>query len=103
MGESARAADATIVISPHQHDEAVRLLGLDPATVHWLPDGVDVERFAVRRAGDAERRARWLEWLVRDPQGWDEATRRARAASATPRTRCSTRSSTRAPASRGRC
>ena len=40
------------MISPHQHDEAVRLLGLDPATVHLLPDGVDVERFAVRRADD---------------------------------------------------
>ena len=22
-----------------------------------------------------ERRERWLEWLVRDPQGWDEASR----------------------------
>ena len=75
MGEAARAADATIVISPHQHDEAVRLLDLDPATVHLLPDGVDVERFAVRRPDDEERRARWLDWLVRDPQGWDEASR----------------------------
>src|SRR4051794_7004644 len=76
MGEWARAADATIVISPHQHGEAVRLLDLDPATVHLVPDGVDVERFAVPRADDAERRARWLEWLVRDPRGWDEETRR---------------------------
>jgi glycosyltransferase involved in cell wall biosynthesis len=75
MGEAARRADATIVISPHQHAEAVRLLGLDPTTVHWLPDGVDVERFAVRRAGVEERRARWLDWLVRDPHGWDEASR----------------------------
>jgi len=45
------------VISPRQHGEAVRLLGLDPATVHWLPDGVDVERFAVRHASVEERRA----------------------------------------------
>ena len=75
MGETARRADGTIVISPHQHDEAVRLLGLDPATVHLLPDGVDIERFAVRRADDQERRVRWLEWLTRDPQGWDEASR----------------------------
>ena len=50
MGEWARAADATIVISPHQHGEAVRLLDLDPASVHLVPDGVDVERFAVPRA-----------------------------------------------------
>ena len=75
MVEAARSADATIVISPHQHDEAVRLLGLDPATVHLLPDGVDVDRFAVRRPDDGERRARWLDWLVRDPQGWDAANK----------------------------
>jgi glycosyltransferase involved in cell wall biosynthesis len=74
MGDAARSAEATIVISPHQHDEAIRLLDLDPATVHLLPDGVDVERFAVRRSDGAERRAHWLHWLVHDPQGWDEAS-----------------------------
>ena len=75
MGEAARRADGTIVISPHQHGEAIRLLGLDPATVHLLPDGVDVERFAARRSDDADRRERWLDWLTRDPQGWDETSR----------------------------
>jgi glycosyltransferase involved in cell wall biosynthesis len=74
MAEAARGADATIVISPHQRDEAIRLLGLDPGTVRLLPDGVDVDRFAVRRPTDRERRERWLDWLVRDPQGWDEAS-----------------------------
>ena len=74
MGESARAANATIVISPFQEGEAVRLLGLDPETVHWLPDGVDIERFSIARPRRDERRNRWLDWLVRDPQGWDEAT-----------------------------
>ena len=64
MGEAARRADATIVISPHQHDEAVRLLGLDPTTVHLLPDGVDVERFAVRRSDD-RRATRALARLAR--------------------------------------
>jgi glycosyltransferase involved in cell wall biosynthesis len=74
MGEWARAADATVVISPFQHGEAVRLLGLDPATVHWLPDGVDVGRFSDARPTLDERRERWLDWLVRDPHGWDEAS-----------------------------
>jgi glycosyltransferase involved in cell wall biosynthesis len=74
MRAAAHRAAATIVISPHQHDEAVRLLGLAPATVHLIPDGVDAGHFAVRRAPADERRERWLEWLVRDPQGWDEAT-----------------------------
>ncbi|HET6171791.1 MAG TPA: glycosyltransferase family 4 protein [Gaiellales bacterium] len=72
MRAAAHSANATVVISPHQQREAVRLLGIDPATVHLLPDGVDNERFAVRRSDDEERRARWLDWLVRDPQGWDE-------------------------------
>jgi glycosyltransferase involved in cell wall biosynthesis len=73
MRESARAASATIAISPFQQREAIRLLGLEPETVHWLPDGVDVASFAVGRAGADERRARWLEWLVEDPRGWDES------------------------------
>ena len=74
MREAAHRATATIVISPHQRDEAVRLLELAPATVHLIPDGVDTERFAVRRTGADERREHWLDWLVRDPQGWDEAS-----------------------------
>jgi glycosyltransferase involved in cell wall biosynthesis len=74
MGESARRSAVTIAISPHQRDEAVRLLDLDPATVHMLPDGVDTERFTVRRPAVAEKRAHWLDWLSRDARGWDEAT-----------------------------
>jgi glycosyltransferase involved in cell wall biosynthesis len=76
MGEAARRSAATIAISPHQHDEAVRLLGLDPATVHMLPDGVDTERFTVSRPSAGEKREHWLDWLARDSQGWDEATGR---------------------------
>jgi glycosyltransferase involved in cell wall biosynthesis len=71
---SALRATATITISPYERDHAVRLLGLDPATVHCLPNGVDTERFTPHRPTDDERRAHWLEWLVHDPQGWDEAS-----------------------------
>src|SRR4051794_718981 len=71
---SAVRATATITISPYERDEAVRLLGLDPDTVHCLPNGVDVERFTPDPPTDDERRERWLDWLVRDPQGWDEAS-----------------------------
>jgi glycosyltransferase involved in cell wall biosynthesis len=76
MGEWARAAQATIVISPYQRDEAIELLGLTPSRVHWLPDGVDVARFAVREPARDVRRMRWRRWLVSDPQGWDEQTGR---------------------------
>jgi glycosyltransferase involved in cell wall biosynthesis len=74
MTDAAQRSAATVAISPHQRDEAVRLLDLDPETVHMLPDGVDTERFAVRRPDAAEKRERWLDWLSRDAQGWDEAT-----------------------------
>ena len=74
LRRAARRAVATITISPYDRGEAVRLLGLDPATVSCIPNGVDVERFANQRPSLQERRSHWLGWLVRDPHGWDEAT-----------------------------
>lgn len=67
-------SDATIVISPHDRHEAMRLLHLDPATTHVMPNGVDIERFAPAAQSGEERRAHWRRWLVEDPQGWDSAT-----------------------------
>jgi glycosyltransferase involved in cell wall biosynthesis len=74
MRDAARRAVATITISPYDRGEAVRLLGLDPASVCCIPNGVDVERFTAHRPSRKERRSNWLRWLVCDPQGWDEAT-----------------------------
>jgi glycosyltransferase involved in cell wall biosynthesis len=74
MRDAARRADATVTISPYDRSEAVRLLGLDPETVHWIPNGVDVERFSAHQPSPEERRSLWLRWLVRDPHGWDETT-----------------------------
>jgi glycosyltransferase involved in cell wall biosynthesis len=74
MRTAAQRAVATIAISPHARGEAVRLLGLDPQTVHLIPNGVDVDRFNAHRPTVEERRAHWLGWLVDDPQGWDEAS-----------------------------
>ena len=74
MRRSAQAASATIALSPFEQGEAVRLLGLDPETVHCLPNGVDVERFAEGRPDDAARLSHWLRWLAHDPRGWDEAS-----------------------------
>ena len=74
MRDSAHRAVATITISPHDRDEAVRLLGIDPETVHSIPNGVDIDHFFPRRPSPEERRSHWLRWLVREPQGWDEAT-----------------------------
>lgn len=74
MRRAAHRAVATITISPYERDQAVRLLGLDPASVHCLPNGVDVERFTARRPTEAARLDLWLRFLVQDPKGWDAAT-----------------------------
>jgi glycosyltransferase involved in cell wall biosynthesis len=74
MRDSARRAVATITISPHERNQAIRLLGLDDETVYSIPNGVDIDHFIPHRPSPDERRGHWLRWLVSDPQGWDEAT-----------------------------
>lgn len=68
----ARQAAATICISPHDSSEAARLLGLDPDSITVVPNGVDVGRFRVERAGGAARLAAWRRWLVEEPLAWIE-------------------------------
>ena len=70
----ARRSAVTITISPHDRGAAVELLGVDPDTVHSIPNGVDIARFAPQRPTPETRRAHWLRWLVSDPRGWNEAT-----------------------------
>jgi D-inositol-3-phosphate glycosyltransferase len=74
MRTSATRAAATITISPHDRDEAIRLLDLDPGTVHSIPNGVDIDHFSAKIRNRADRRANWLYWFVNDPRGWNEAT-----------------------------
>ena len=68
---NARRANQLIAISPHDVDEAVRLLSVDASRVEVISNGVDAERFDRHRPGTGERRARWRAWLVDDPRGWD--------------------------------
>ncbi|MGI8749050.1 MAG: glycosyltransferase family 4 protein [Thermoleophilaceae bacterium] len=72
MRRWARASDRLLVISPHDRDEAQRLLGVDPERVTWIPNGVDIDRFAPRSLTAPERMQRWRRWLVEAPQGWRE-------------------------------
>jgi len=74
LREAAAASDAFVTNSPHDRDEAVRLLGIDPDVTHGLTNGVDVERFAPLPLTGAEQHAHWRRWLVEDPRGWDSAT-----------------------------
>jgi glycosyltransferase involved in cell wall biosynthesis len=70
---AAHRSDELIVISPHQRDEAHRLLGIDRDRIEWIPNGVDVGRFERRELTAEERLDRWRRWLVEDPHGWDES------------------------------
>ena len=63
-------SDRFIVISPHDRDEAKRLLG---AEAEWIPNGVDTDLFDREPLDHDERLERWREWLVEDPRGWDES------------------------------
>ena len=67
---AAKLSDHFIVISPHDRGEVKRLLGAD---AEWIPNGVDTELFDRERLSHDERLARWREWLVEDPRGWDES------------------------------
>jgi D-inositol-3-phosphate glycosyltransferase len=67
---AAERSDRFIVISPHDRDEAKRLLG---AEAEWIPNGVDTNLFDREPLDHDRRLERWREWLVEDPRGWDES------------------------------
>ncbi|MDH4340533.1 MAG: glycosyltransferase family 4 protein [Thermoleophilia bacterium] len=70
---SARASRRIICISSHDASEAVRLLGVPDDLIEVIPNGVDADLFD-RAALTRDERLRLLrDWLVDDPQGWDES------------------------------
>lgn len=62
-GKRRRYADAVIVMAQGMGDYLVREWGVDPARVHWLPQGVNTELFRPADPGDVAR--------VRDELGSD--------------------------------
>jgi glycosyltransferase involved in cell wall biosynthesis len=72
MRRWAARSDRLLVLSPHDRVEAERLLGADPATVTWVPNGVDIARFTPLELSTSERLRRWRRWLVEEPLGWSE-------------------------------
>ena len=71
----ARSGDHFIVVSPHDRDEARRLLGVQGDRVDLIPNGVDTGLFDRRVLSHAERLTLWRRWLVDEPRGWDETGR----------------------------
>jgi glycosyltransferase involved in cell wall biosynthesis len=70
---ASRRADRLVVISPTDRRLAIDLLGVAPSLVEVVPNGVDVTRFAPGNLTRAERLVHWRQWLVDEPQGWDES------------------------------
>jgi len=71
MRRWAGACDQIVVQSPDAAAQAEVLLGVDPARVTCVPNGVDVARFDRWPVRGDDRVAFWRRWLVDDPQGWD--------------------------------
>lgn len=70
---AAQRSDRFVVISPHDRDEAQRLLGIEGDRVEWIPNGVDTDLFDRVDLPTKDRIGRWRDWLVDEPQGWDES------------------------------
>ena len=68
----AQACGRLVVISPHDRDEATRLLGVHPDRVEWIPNGVDTDHFDVAQLDVGTRLALWRRWLVDEARGWSE-------------------------------
>ena len=69
---SAHRADRVIVISSTDRALAIDLLGLDPARIEIVPNGVDTNSFVPLGLSAEQRLDHWRRWLVEDPQGWNE-------------------------------
>ena len=61
-----------LIVPPGAESEVAALLGLEPCRLVGLPSGVELERFCPQPLRGAPRQAFWRQWLVDDPQGWDE-------------------------------
>ena len=70
---AARRAHRLVVISPTDRQLAIDLLGVAPSLIEVVPNGVDVDRFAPAGLTKSERLAKWHQWLVDEPRGWDES------------------------------
>ena len=75
MVKAGQRADRLVVISPTDRQLAIDLLGVNPAVIEVVPNGVDADRFVPLRLERSERLLRWRHWLVKEPLGWDESGR----------------------------
>jgi len=70
MQRWAGESDRLVVISAENHQLALDLLGVEPARVTTIANGVDTEMFSRSARSSAQRLTQWKRWLVDDPRGW---------------------------------
>jgi D-inositol-3-phosphate glycosyltransferase len=73
LRRQAHLADHVITVSSFNRDAAIAMLGIEPATVTAIPNGVDTERFRPRPRPPGTRRAVFRRMLVDEPHGWSES------------------------------
>ena len=73
LRRQAHLADHVITVSSFNRDTAIAMLGIEPAAVTAIPNGVDIERFRPRPRTPGTRRAVFRRVLVDEPRGWSES------------------------------
>jgi glycosyltransferase involved in cell wall biosynthesis len=66
----AESTTRLVVISDQDRSEAVRLLGVDEASLAQVPNGVDTDQFTPLDLDAGQRLDRLRSWLVDEPRGW---------------------------------
>jgi glycosyltransferase involved in cell wall biosynthesis len=70
---AARRADRLVLVSPADRELAIALLGVAGTSMEVIHNGVDLDRFSVLPVPSSARLDHWRNWLVEEPQGWDES------------------------------
>ena len=70
---AAQRASRLVVVSAADRALASDLLGVDADSIEVMSNGVDLGLFASDKLPPSERLAKWNQWLVEDPCGWDES------------------------------
>jgi glycosyltransferase involved in cell wall biosynthesis len=70
---AAQRASRLVVVSAADRALASDLLGVDTDSIEVMSNGVDLGLFASDKLPPRERLAKWNQWLVEDPCGWDES------------------------------
>jgi glycosyltransferase involved in cell wall biosynthesis len=70
---AAQRASRLVVVSAADRVLASDVLGVDADSIEVMSNGVDLGLFSSDKLPPSERLAKWNEWLVEDPCGWDES------------------------------